>query len=377
MSLRRTLAAALLCALPFAHAFAAELGAGTTAETTARPADGTVAEAAAEAAVAPTVKWVLPWKAGTMLEYASEDLTTKDLGGRERTRSTSTATVRISEVSDEGFVQAWSWRDNNYVVEEGDKAEEAAVREFSAALQDIVLEVQLDADGTYQGLRNLDRITPRLREATLPMISAGMDEKLAAISDEAKREEARKAGQAQVEAILDRMLAPAVVEVMLARNIQWYNALAGIDIEPDQDYEAKLELPSPVGGPAIPVTIVFSLSVSRDDPDDMYVVFEQKIDRGNAGVALSAIVESLFGTKLPAGEDAPEMSIVDDGMFVVHRPTGVPEMFESTRTVKYGERSKVERYRLRLLNGVHEHAWKDEAEGADVAQGAEGAEDAQ
>ncbi len=203
---------------------------------------------------------MLPWQAGTTLEYAYEDLTTKDLDERERTRSTSIATVRIPQVLEKDFVQAWSWRDNLYVVEEGDKAEEAAMRKFSAALQDVVLEVQL------------------------------------------------------------------------TRNIQSFNAFSGIDIEPDQNYEARIELPNPVGGPAVPVTLVFSLSVSKDDPDDMYVVFEQTIDRENAGTALSAIAESLFGTKLPSGKDAPEVSIVDEGMFVVHRPTGVAEMFESTRT---------------------------------------------
>lgn len=340
MLLRRTLAAALLCALPIAHAFAAE-----------------------ESAV-PTVKWVLPWKEGTTLEYASEDLTTKDLGERERTRTTSTATVRIDQVLDKGFVQTWAWRDYHYAVEEGDKAKQAQVRDYIAALQDLVLEVELDAEGSYAGLRNLDRITPRVREATRPMLVAGTEERLAAIADEGKREQARKDTLAQVEAALDRFLAPGVLEVLLARNIQWYNGLSGIDIEPDQDYEAKVELPSPVGGPAIPVTIVFSLSVSEEDPDDMYVVFEQKIDRENAGPAISAIVEGLFGLRLPTGPDAPEMSVVDDGMFVVHRPTGVPEMFESTRTVRMGDRSKVERHRLRLLNGDHEHFWKDEAEAA-------------
>lgn len=69
---------------------------------------------------------MLPWKAGTTLEYAYEDLTTKDLDERERTRSTSIATVRIPQVLGKGFVQAWSWRDNLYVMEEGDQAEEVA-----------------------------------------------------------------------------------------------------------------------------------------------------------------------------------------------------------------------------------------------------------
>ena len=55
-----------------------------------------------------------------------------------------------------------------------------------------------------------------------------------------------------------------------------------------------------------------------------------------------------------------EISIVDEGLFVVHRPTGVVEMFESTRTVQAGAKSKVDRHRLRLANGEHDHVWRDE-----------------
>lgn len=342
MLLRRPLAAALLCALPFFHAVAAE-----------------------EAAV-PTVKWELPWKAGTTLEYAAEDFTTSSLVKRERTRLTSTAIVRVSELPKEGFVQAWSWRDETYVVEEGDKAEEAQMRDFAAAMGSVTLEVELDAAGNYSRVRNLAEITPKFREAIQPLVLAGVDDGMKKVTDVAKREEARKTAMTQVEGVVDRMLAPAVLEVLLTRNIQWYNAFVGIDIEPDQNYEAKLEVASPVGGAPIPVTVTFSLSVSEDDPDDLYMVFEQKIDRENGGAAATALIEALFGTALPKDQSKLEISIVDEGLFIVHRPTGVVEMFEATRTVQAGDKSKVERHRLRLTNSEHEHVWLDEQDGVDA-----------
>lgn len=335
MSFRRPFAVALLCALPYSHAFAAE-----------------------EAAV-PTVKWELPWKVGTTLEYATEDLTTSNLGKPERTRATSTATVRVTETRKEGFVQAWSWRDEAYVVEEGDKAQEAQMRDFAAAMGNVTLEVELDAAGNYARTRNLAEIAPRLRQALRPLVLAGLNDGMDKIADAAKREEAHKAAVAQVEGLVDRMLAPAVLENLLTRNIQWYNGLVGIDIEPDQNYEAKVEVPSPVGSAPIPVTVTFSLSVSKDDPDDLYVVFEQKIDRENGGAAAMAMIEKLLGTALPKDQKKLEISIVDEGLFVVHRPTGVVEMFEATRTVQAGDKSKVERHRLRLTNGEHEHVWRE------------------
>ena len=336
MSLRRTLAVALLCAQPFSPVFAAE------------------------DAAAPAIKWVLPWKQGTTLEYAWEDLTTNSLNKPERTRSTSTATVRITEASKKSFVQTWSWRDSKHVVEEGDKAAEAAMREFAAAMGDVTLEVELDAEGNYARTRNLAEIAPRLREAMRPLVLAGVESNLARISDADQRAEARKAAMAQIEGYVDRMLAPAVLETLLTRNIQWYNAFVGIDIEPDQDYEAKIELPSPLGGAAIPVTITFSLSVSEDDPDDLVVVFEQKIDRENGGAAVTALLEGLLGTTLPKDQKKLELSIVDEGLFIVHRPSGVVEMFEATRTAQFGDKNKIERHRLRLTNGEHDHVWRDE-----------------
>ena len=117
-------------------------------------------------------------------------------------------------------------------------------------------------------------------------------------------------------------------------------------------------MPNPAGGAGIPVTVTFSLSLSEEDPDDMYVVFEQTIDREHGGEAVAAIAESLLGSKLSAGQSPVDVSVIDQGMFVVHRPTGVPEMFEATRTVKLGDKQKIERLRLRLLNGKHDHQWR-------------------
>ena len=115
------------------------------------------------------------------------------------------------------------------------------------------------------------------------------------------------------------------------------------------------------------MTVTFSASVSEEDPDDMFVAFEQKIDRENGGAAVMAIIEGLLGVALPKDQKKLELSVVDEGLFVVHRPTGVVEMFEATRTVQAGDRSKVERHRLRLTNGEHDHVWLDEQDETDDA----------
>ena len=350
MSSRRAFAAALLCALPAVPAFAA-----------------------GEAAPVPTVAWVLPWKAGTSLVYAMED-TTRQLQGdkREHSRNTATATVRIEQASPDGFVQSWTATGSRFEVLEGDRSGEALMQQFGKAFDGVALEVELDAAGNYARARNIAELAPRLREAFLAGAALGLDQQLANLDEDA-RAEARAKATERMRGIVDRMTAPAVLETMLTRNVQWYNGFVGIDIEPDQAYELVTDLPNPFGGPAFPATLTFSLAVSPEDPDDLFVTFDQSIDPEKGRTALIAATKALVGEDVPEGsmEDLA-FSLRDEGLFVVHRPTGTVEMFEAIRTTRFGDREKVERHRLRLTNGEHEHVWRDEEDASASAEATAG-----
>lgn len=336
---RRAFAAALLCASFCMPAFAAE------------------------DAAAPTVQWVLPWKAGTTLVYAMEDTTTEVRGDqRSRSRSTSTTEVRITEASKEGFVQSWTGTGGRFQVLEGDRAAEALMQQFASAFDGVALEVQLNAAGNYARAGNIAELAPRLREAFLAGAQLGLDQQLAKTGEDVSGE-ARLKAMERMQGIVDRMTAPAVLEAMLTRNVQWYNGFVGIDVEPDETYELHTELPNPFGGPTFPATLTFSLAVSSEDPEDLFVSFDQRIDPEKGRAAVIGATRALLGEDVPENSlQALAFSMVDEGLFVVHRPTGTVEMFEAVRTTKFGDFEKVERHRLRLTSGGHGHVWRDEQE---------------
>ncbi|UHQ20169.1 hypothetical protein LVB87_03130 [Lysobacter sp. KIS68-7] len=319
------------------------------------------------AQAAPKVKWVLPWKQGVALSYQTEDTATevKD-GATSRTRATDTTHVRIAEASDAGFVQVWSSENGTYDVLEGPPALQAQAiqqRATIAALSGVPLEVKLATDGTYAGVRNLDTLIAKIRAVTAPTLLVAIESQMAQIEDPKAREKARATAKANTDAALDRMLTPAYVEALLTRQIQDYDGFHGLEIEPDQSYEVQTALPNPFGGPAFPAKLTFSMSVSPDDPEDLFVAWDMQIDPEKAAVAALAISEKLAGKKLDnTGKDAvTSLDIADEGLIVVHRPTGVVEMYESTRTTQLpGQLKKVERHRMRLLDGQHEHYWRDE-----------------
>jgi hypothetical protein len=343
----RTLALALLCALSVSPAFADE--------------------PAAEAA---KVKWVMPWKAGTSLDYATEQLTTTDkAGAKSRERGTDTTHVRITEATADGYTQSWTSEGARFDVLEGDKSGEVQKRTALAALSGAAIDIRLNAEGQYVGMRNADAIATRLRNAMKPLMLLGTEAQLASIEDTRQREAARVEARRKLDGALDRMLAPAIVEAMLTRQIQDYNGFIGIELEPDQAYELETELPNPTGGPAFPAKLMFSLSVSKDDPEDLFVTWDMAVDPEKAATAALQIGEALAGEKIDnTGKDAIKtVDITDEGIIVVHRPTGVLEMFESTRTTKMTGLVKVERSRMRLTNGEHAHTWRDEEEATTAA----------
>lgn len=331
------------------------------------------------AGAAETVRWPSPWSAMPTLVYETESLDREDKAGvREATRSADTTTIDISQAREDGFRQRWASSAMSFDVLEGDRSMEAPMRTAMQAVAATPLEVELDAAGQYLRLHDVQAVSARFREAMGPVVHAGIDAQLATL-DEPVQAQARTEALKQVDAMLDRMAAPAVVESMLGRVLQTYNGFVGLDVEPGQWYELETQLPNPLGGPAFPARLQVLLSVSDDDADDVFVEWNQRIDPEKGAAALWAMAETLVGETIAAGarEGLPkEVDFRDEGMFLFRRSTGVIEMFETTRTVVLADTHKVERQRMRLTNGDHGHDWvaeAGEAAGSGVDEGDEGA----
>lgn len=317
---------------------------------------------------ADTLRWPNPWKEGQSLAYETESLDSETGSGKhEKTRTTSTTQVRISKATADGFVQEWVSRDMTYDVLEGDKASEQVAQAALKSFEGFPIAVDLDQDGNYTRIGNVDAVSARMRTVMKPVMVAGMETALAKL-DKAEREKARPAALQQVEGVLDRMTSPAVVEAMLSRDIQTYNAFVGVDLEPGQWYELETELDNPLGGKKFPAKLQVAMYASDDDPDDIFLEWKSAIDPEKGMEATWELVEKLYGEKIGRKQRKGlprEIAINDEGFAMFRRNTGVTEMFEYTRTVKLGEYEKTERERMRLTNGDHDHEWNEEPAAAD------------
>ena len=225
--------------------------------------------------------------------------------------------------------------------------------------------VVLDADGAYRSIRNIDQLSARMRVAMAPVAKASLEAGLQAAPppQAGSAEERRAQAEAVLKTYLDNITSPKLLEATATRqvrNIAFFNAGG---LEDDAWYTLETELPNPTGGANFPAKLEYGLWVSEDDPEDVYIRWTSTIDPVKGAAALADTVRRLFGEGLPlAPEDLPkQVAIEDAGLILVHRPTGMVEMYEDERTTTFGETKNYERTRMRLLDAGHGHEWADES----------------
>lgn len=319
-----------------------------------------------EAAAAPTIDLPLPWKAGGVLRYAVEQVESKQ-SAKEREKSIATAIteLRTMRADKDGYEVHWVSSDTTHKTLEGDATMDALMLPAMKKMEAEPMMVVLAADGTYQRVRNIEQLSARLREVVAPVLEEGLAAgmKAAAVTEmtEAQRKEAATQARAAMATYLDNITSPKVLEAMAgkqARNIAFFN---GGGLEDGASYELETELENPTGGPNFPAKLTFGLWVSEDDPEDVFIEWTSTIDPVKGADALIETVKRLFGdsVKLDPEELPGKVAIEDTGLILVHRPTGMVEMYEDVRTTTFGDTKNYERNRMRLLDAGHGHEWKD------------------
>jgi len=322
--------------------------------------------AATPADAAPVIHLPLPWKVGQVLRYAYENTDAKQSPGkREKTRLTSITELRTQRADKDGFDVDWASHDTAYKTLEGNTALDALMAPAMAQMEQIPMVVVLDADGAYRSIRNIDQLSARMRVAMAPVAKASLEAGLQAAPppQAGSAEERRAQAEAVLKTYLDNITSPKLLEATATRqvrNIAFFNAGG---LEDDAWYTLETELPNPTGGANFPAKLEYGLWVSEDDPEDVYIRWTSTIDPVKGAAALADTVRRLFGEGLPlAPEDLPkQVAIEDAGLILVHRPTGMVEMYEDERTTTFGETKNYERTRMRLLDAGHGHEWADES----------------
>jgi hypothetical protein len=299
-----------------------------------------------------TISLPVPWKEGMQLRYRSQSSNEKTKGKlHTRIQTQDQIEVSILEAGAQGFVQQWkSLAPEVAVTGDGDQvaAERKVAQALVARFRSLPMQAQLDARGSYSGLRNWEQLGGAMREVMLPALV----EQNAARKDLAgtKKEEL----QAMLAPALDRLTTQQAVNASLGRQVAIYNYFTAANIPRGKPLTYQDNLPSPWSGDVIPSRGSFEITQVDDKAGTVTIHWQQGIDPVKGKDAVWKIVGTLGVRRSDgAGPDGLPKGLVlkDEATVVIERATGVPLRLEHRREVAMGTASSVNRWVFEKVSG--------------------------
>lgn len=315
------------------------------------------------------VRWPVGGKPGDIATYDTESVVREIENGASSTRRTTDHTdVRINEASAAGYAQTWVTRDSRIEAVAGDRSMVDAIAPLLDKLDGMQITIELDRNGRYRRVRNLQALVDKVRATMLPIIAANLpnmfkdgDRKISKVD----RDAALKIAQENLKASMDSIVTADSVESMANAQPKTMTAFVGKTLEVGKPYRDAEPMDSPSEGRSLPASREYALSLVEGDPDLARIRWSQTLDATGDPKALWALVDELTNgdAKADVRKARPaDLTLRRDGVLVFRRDTGALEMLQTVEISRYGTaHDEHERYRMRRSGSTRTWAQEDAA----------------
>ncbi|MEQ1514627.1 MAG: hypothetical protein ABL934_18380 [Lysobacteraceae bacterium] len=312
------------------------------------------------------VRWPAGWKTGEVATYSTESIV-RDRGkkGSSTRRTTDRTEIRTNEANGKGYVLTWVTRDSRIEAVEGDRSMVDAIAPILDELDGMEIVIELDRDGRYRRVRNMQTLIAKVRATMLPVFAANLsnmfddDPKIS----KADRGSLIKIAQDNLEASIDDIITPASVETMSSEQAKTMTAFVGKTLTVGKRYRDTVPMDSPNEGRPLQANREYVLSLVDDDPNLARIRWTHTLDTVGNSQALWALVDELTSGAEKAGvrkARPSDLALRRDGIVLFRRDTGAVEMLETTEISRYGTaHDEHERYRMRRSGSARTWAQED------------------
>lgn len=321
---------------------------------------------AAPARAAERVSMPLPWRAGMTLVYDTESIhREKNVDGSGSRRVTDRTEVRVEETGRGGHVLVWTTRDSRVEAIDGDRSTTDLLAPMLEKLDGLPVTIELDRDGRYRRVRNLDEVAANVRAAIRPVLEAGLRKSFGKDGPKVSkydRDAALDAARAQLDAAIPQIITLDGVEHVSSSQMKTFSAFVGRPLEVGRRYRDATPIESPMEGRPLPGEREYVLEIDREDPALARIRWTHALDTDGDAAAQWALVSELTGGTVADAGAPQDLSLREEGMLVFRRDTGTIELVETVNTSRYGRlHDEHERHRMRLRGSARTWAQEEAA----------------
>ncbi len=328
-----------------------------------------LANVAYAANAAEAVRWPIPWKAGDTWVYETESIDHEVEDGKPKTmRTTDRTEIRVDDAGKQGYVQTWTSRDSRIEAVEGDRSSADTIAPILDQFDGYGVVVELDSDGQYRRMRNLDETTTKVRTIMMPLTGLSedpapidSDDKLAKAGQEAMQEITRL----NLKAMLETFFNHEKVEVMTTEHIRSFTRFMGQRFTPGKTYRDNAPLSSPTRGRPLPATREYVLDIDKDDANLARLRWTHTLDTRGDAESLWLLASELAGNaaaEFPHAGRPENLALHEEGFALFHLDTGTIDLIQTITTSRYGDtHDERERNRMRRVGATRTWAQEDAA----------------
>jgi hypothetical protein len=321
---------------------------------------------ASPAVAAERVRMPVPWHSGMTLAYDTESIhREKNAEGAGSRRVTDRTEVRVTESGRNGHTLVWTTHDSRVEAIDGDRGTTDLIAPMLEQLDELEVVIELDRDGRYRKVRNLDAVAVRVRAAMRPILEANLEKTLGKGSEKVSkydRDAALAIAREQLGAMLDRIITLDGVETVSSNQAKTFTAFVGKSLQAGKAYRDAEPIESPLEGTPLPGKREYTLEIDREDANLARIRWTHALDTAGDAAAQWALVAELTGDA-PTGDGAPkDLSLREEGVLLFRRDTGIIELVETVNTSRYGRsHNEHERHRMRLRGSARTWAQEEAA----------------
>lgn len=325
---------------------------------------------AASASAAERVRVSVPWTTGQTVVYDDEALHREngaDDGASVR-RITDETRIRVDAAGRDGYALTWTTHDSRVEAVDGDRSLSDLLAPVLDALDDVPVTIELDGDGRYRRVRDLDALADRVRKAMLPAFLGNIERSLGGAVDnsngkidKAGRDATLAAARHDLESNLDAIVSRDSVEAGAVSQMRLLAAFTGKTLVPGKAYRDAEPILSPVEGRPLPGVREYTLEIDRDDPGLARLHWTHRFDAAADAKTQWSLAQELGAQAVTDGLPQ-DMVLSQSGTLVLRRETGLVELLDVEDRSKLGSlHDEEERHRMRLRGSARTWAQEEAA----------------
>lgn len=324
---------------------------------------------ATSASAAERVRVAVPWTTGQTVAYDDEALHREngENDGASVRRITDETRIRVDAAGRDGYALTWTTHDSRVEAVDGDRSLSDLLAPVLDALDDVPVTIELDGNGRYRRLRDLDVLADRVRKAMLPAFLANLDRSLGvdaggnAKVDKSEHDGMLAAARRDLESNLDAIVSRDSVEAGAVSQMRLMSAFVGKTLVPGKAYRDAEPILSPVEGHPLPGVREYTLEIDREDPGLARLRWTHRFDATADAKTQWALAQELGAQAITDGLPQ-DMVLSQSGTLVFRRDTGLVELLEVEDRSKYGRvHDEEERHRMRLRGSARTWAQEEAA----------------